>query len=62
MPIDPKNPYIKPRPYSPKETEQECLLRRLEEYIEYAHAVGRFADVGFYEKLHKYINEHPPEG
>ena len=37
------------------ETEQYELCRRLEEYIEYAEAVKRFADVGFYKQLIRYI-------
>ena len=37
------------------ETEKEKLIRRLEEYIEYAKKTKRFADVGFYMELIEYI-------
>lgn len=53
--------YIKPRPKLPNkknpvaETEQYALCRRLEEYIEFAHATQHFSDVGFYEELLNYI-------
>lgn len=46
----------KPRPKLEIESEQYTLCRRLEEYIEYATATKRFADVGFYETLIKYID------
>lgn len=38
-----------------KETEEDNLIRRLSEYIEYATATRRFADVGFYEELINFI-------
>lgn len=53
--------YIKPRKKLPnkkdkrEETTEYNLCRRLEEYIEFAYATGRFADVGFYEELINYI-------
>lgn len=37
------------------ETEKERLIRRLEEYIEYATKTKRFMDVGFYAELLEYI-------
>lgn len=43
------------------ETKEENLIRRLEEYIEYAEKTKRFADVGFYEELIKYIKENKDE-
>ena len=48
---------MKPRPKLPDETQQYSLLRRLEEYMEYAEAAKRYADVGFYQTLHEYIEE-----
>ena len=44
------------RPKLENETEQYELCRRLEEYIEYATVTKRYADVEFYEKLLKYID------
>ena len=46
---------MKPREKLKGETEQYELCRRLEEYIEYAEAVKRYADVGFYKQLIGYI-------
>lgn len=34
---------------------KEQLIRRLNEYIEYATKTKRFADVSFYEELIRYI-------
>lgn len=50
--------YISPRKKLPDETVRQELCRRLEEYIEFAHATSRFADVGFYEKLLRYFDRH----
>lgn len=44
-----------------QETEEYALCRRLEEYIEYALAVKRFADVGFYLEIIEYIEEKTDE-
>jgi len=57
---DAAEPYIRPRKKSDNETRQQCLVRRLEEYIEYAHAVRRFADVDFYEELLRHIDGQRP--
>lgn len=43
--------YIVPRKRQPDETPRESLCRRLEEYIEFAHATRRFTEVGFFEAL-----------
>lgn len=46
---------------SRKETEQEALIRRLREYIEYATATKRFADVAFYEQIIDFIEGEKDE-
>ena len=50
--------YIKPRKKEKGETKDGSLCRRLEEYIEYAHARNAFADVVFYEELLKRIESN----
>lgn len=45
----------RPRKKLPNESRKAELCRRLEEYAEYAHAIKRFADVGFYLELRDYI-------
>ena len=55
------NNYIDPRKKLPnkedkrEETREYTLCRRLEEYIEYAHARSIYSDVAFYEELLKFI-------
>ena len=34
----------------------ENFIKRLDQYIEYAEATKRFADVGFYEELKQFIS------
>ncbi|MFA6199058.1 MAG: hypothetical protein WC679_01465 [Bacteroidales bacterium] len=56
---EPKKAYIipraKPKKGKPKETQLEELCRRLEEYIEFAHACKRFEKVAFFEEILQFI-------
>jgi len=47
--------YIRPRKKLQDETKQQCLARRLEEYIEFADAVNNYSNRSFYEELLEYI-------
>lgn len=49
--------YIKCRKKVEDETQQQSLSRRLEEYIEYSHAVMNFSNVSFFEELLDYIDK-----
>ena len=40
-----------------EETQEYALIRRLEEYIEYAESTKRFADIGFYKELIEHIEK-----
>ena len=53
--------YIKCRKKLPEENEQYNLCRRLEEYIEFAHATQSFSNVSFYEELLEYIDKEKTE-
>ena len=52
---------MNPRQKIKNESIEYNLLRRLEEYIEYAEKTKRFVDVGFYEELIEYINNNNKE-
>ena len=49
---------IRPRKKVENEDKKQNLLRRLEEYAEYAYATKRFSNAGFYKELLEYIEVH----
>lgn len=49
--------YEKPYEKLDREEQSEILLKRLDDFIQYAEATNRYADLDLYVKLKEYIEE-----